>query len=82
MLLRLVGENAQPVDGEADIDRVGYYRYDPDGRREGEDPDKTFSEVVRDRVIDEAGGRSRLPTPQVNRGRCRRRTSGRAGDSC
>ena len=58
MLLRLVGENAQPVDGEADIDRVGYYRYDPDGRREGEDPDKTFSEVIRDRVIDEAGGRS------------------------
>ena len=58
MLLRLTGENAQPVDGEADIDRVGYYRYDPDGRREGEDPDKTFSEVIRDRVIDEVGGRT------------------------
>jgi hypothetical protein len=58
MLVRLVGENAQPVDGEAEIDRVGYYRYNPDGPREGEDPDKTFSEVIRDRVIDEAGGRS------------------------
>ena len=58
MLLRLIGENAQPVDGEADIDRVGYYRYDPDGPRDGEDPDKTFSEIIRDRVIDEAGGRS------------------------
>src|SRR5215208_4703149 len=58
MLVGLVGENAQPVDGEAEIDRVGYYRYDPDGPREGEDPDKTFSEVIRDRVIDEVGGRS------------------------
>src|SRR6266550_8971783 len=58
MLRRLVGENARPVDGEAEIDRVGYYRYDPDGPREGEDPDKTFSEVIRDRVIDEVGGRS------------------------
>jgi uncharacterized protein (TIGR03083 family) len=58
MLIRLVGENAQPVDGEAEIDRVGYYRYDPDGPREGESSDKTFSEVIRDRVIDEVGGRS------------------------
>jgi uncharacterized protein (TIGR03083 family) len=58
MLIRLVGENAQPVHGEAEIDRVGYYRYNPDGPREGEDPDKTFSEVIRDRVIDESGGRS------------------------
>ena len=57
MLHRLVGENARPVDGEPEIDRVGYYRYDPDGPREGEDPDKTFSEVIRDRVIDEVGGR-------------------------
>jgi uncharacterized protein (TIGR03083 family) len=57
MLLRLAGENARPVDGEAEIDRVGYYRYNPDGPREGEDPDKTFSEVIRDRVIDEVGGR-------------------------
>lgn len=55
---RLIGVNAQPVAGEAEIDRLGYYRYDPDGRREGEDPDKTFSEVIRDRVIDEVGGRS------------------------
>jgi uncharacterized protein (TIGR03083 family) len=58
MLLRLAGENARPVDGEAEIDRVGYYRYDPDGPRDGEDPGKTFSEVIRDRVIDEVGGRS------------------------
>jgi uncharacterized protein (TIGR03083 family) len=58
MLLRLVGENARPVAGEAEIDRVGYYRYDPVGPREGEDPDKTFSEVIRDRVIDEVAGRS------------------------
>jgi len=59
MLCRLVGENARPVDGEAEIDRAGYYRYDPDGPREGEDPDKTFSEIIRDRVIDEVGGRTR-----------------------
>jgi uncharacterized protein (TIGR03083 family) len=57
MLHRLVGENALPVEGEAEIDRVGYYRYDPDGPREGEDPAKTFSEVIRDRVIDEVDGR-------------------------
>jgi uncharacterized protein (TIGR03083 family) len=58
MLHRLVGENAQPVAGDAEIDRAGYYRYDPDGPREGEDPAMTFSEVIRDRVIDEVGGRS------------------------
>ena len=58
MLHRLVGENSQPVDGEAQIDRVGYYRYDPDGPREGEDPTRTFSEIIRDRVLDEVGGRS------------------------
>jgi uncharacterized protein (TIGR03083 family) len=58
MLLRLAGENARPVEGEAEIDRVGYYRYNPDGPRDGEDPEKTFSEVIRDRVIDEVGGRS------------------------
>lgn len=58
MLVRLVGENSQPFDGAAEIDRVGYYRYDPAGPREGEDPDKTFSEVIRDRVIDEAGSRT------------------------
>jgi uncharacterized protein (TIGR03083 family) len=58
MVLRLVGENAVPVNGEAEIDRVGYYRYDPDGPREGESSDRTFSEVIRDRVIDEVHGRS------------------------
>lgn len=58
MLVRLAGENAQPVDGQAEVDRVGYYGYDPDGPREGEEPDKTFSEVIRDRVIDEVAGRS------------------------
>jgi uncharacterized protein (TIGR03083 family) len=58
MLIRLVGANAEEVGGEAEIDRVGYYRYDPVGPREGEDPDKTFSEIIRDRVIDEVGGRS------------------------
>jgi uncharacterized protein (TIGR03083 family) len=58
MLHRLVGANAQPVAGPPDIDRVGYYRYDPEGPREGEDPDKTFSEVIRDRVLEEVGGRS------------------------
>lgn len=58
ILHRLVGENTQPVDGKAEIDRVGYYRYDPDGKREGEDPEKTFSEIIRDRVIGEVQGRS------------------------
>lgn len=58
MLVRLVGENARPVGGVAEIDRVGYYGYDPDGPREGEDPARTFSEVIRDRVIEEAEGRS------------------------
>jgi uncharacterized protein (TIGR03083 family) len=58
ILLRLVGENAQAVDGDAEIDRVGYYRYDPNGPREGETSGKTFSEVVRDRVIDEVRGRA------------------------
>jgi hypothetical protein len=57
MLIRLVGENCHLVEGEAEIDRVGYYRFDPDGPREGEDPNKSFSEIVRDRVIAEAGGR-------------------------
>jgi uncharacterized protein (TIGR03083 family) len=58
ILHRLVGENARAVEGEAEIDRVGYYRYDPDGPREGEDSDQTFSEIIRDRVIDEVGGRN------------------------
>jgi uncharacterized protein (TIGR03083 family) len=58
MLIRLVGDNARPADGSAEIDRVGYYRFDPDGPREGEDAGKTFSEVIRDRVLDEVGGRS------------------------
>ena len=58
MLIRLVGANAEQVGGTPEIDRVGYYRYDPEGPREGEDPDKTFSEIIRDRVIDEVGGRT------------------------
>jgi uncharacterized protein (TIGR03083 family) len=41
ILDRLVGENARPVDGKAVSDRVGYYRFDPDGPREGEDPNLT-----------------------------------------
>lgn len=58
MLVRLVGANAEPVAGPPQIDRVGYYRYDPDGPREGEDSARTFSEVIRDRVIEEAAGRN------------------------
>jgi len=58
MLHRLVGANAEEVAGAAEIDRVGYYGYDPDGPREGEDPSKTFSEVIRERVVDEVAGRS------------------------
>lgn len=58
ILHRLVGENAQPVRGDAEIDRVGYYRYDPAGPREGGDPNRTFSEIIRDRVIGEVGGRT------------------------
>jgi uncharacterized protein (TIGR03083 family) len=58
ILDRLVGENAQPAEGEAESDRVGYYRFDPDGPREGEDPNLTFSEVIRDRVVEEVGGRT------------------------
>lgn len=58
MLVRLAGENSEEVEGSPEIDRVGYYGYDPSGPREGEPPDKTFSEVIRDRVIDEVGGRS------------------------
>jgi uncharacterized protein (TIGR03083 family) len=61
MLVRLVGDNARSVGGTAEIDRVGYYRYEPDGPREAEGegraPGRTFSEVIRDRVIDEVGGR-------------------------
>jgi uncharacterized protein (TIGR03083 family) len=57
ILIRLVGENATPVDREAETDRVGYYRYDPAGPRDGDDSGRTFSEVVRDRVIDEVAGR-------------------------
>jgi uncharacterized protein (TIGR03083 family) len=58
MMQRLVTYNAQAVNGPAEIDRVGYYGYDPDGPREGEDPSKTFSEVIRDRVVEEAGTRT------------------------
>lgn len=59
MLERLPGYADMRVDGQAEIDRVGYYRYDPDGRREGEDPSKTFSEVIRDRVVEETAGRTK-----------------------
>lgn len=58
MLIRLVGGNSQPVAGGAEIDRVGYYRYDPDGPREGEDPAKSFSEIIEERVIEEVAGRT------------------------
>jgi uncharacterized protein (TIGR03083 family) len=58
MMHRLVGANIEPVEGPAESDRVGYYGYNPDGPREGEDQQKTFSEVIRDRVIEESGGRS------------------------
>ena len=58
MLLRLVGENARDVGGEPEIDRVGYYGYDPHGPREHEDPSVTFSEVIRARVIGEVAGRT------------------------
>lgn len=59
MLVRLTGENANPVQGSAEIDRVGYYRYDPDGPRDGEDPAKTFSEVIKERVIEEVAASGR-----------------------
>jgi uncharacterized protein (TIGR03083 family) len=58
MLIRLVGENAEPVAGSAQIDRVGYYRYEPDGPREDDEPGKTFSEVIKERVIEEVRGRT------------------------
>ncbi len=57
MCLRLVGEHSQPAEGEAEIDRVGYYSYDPNEPREDE-PEKTFSEHIRDRVIGEVQDRS------------------------
>ncbi|MEX0875593.1 MAG: maleylpyruvate isomerase family mycothiol-dependent enzyme [Actinomycetota bacterium] len=46
------------VKAKPEIDRAGYYGFDPNGPRDGEDQGKTFSEVVRDRVIDEVAGRS------------------------
>jgi uncharacterized protein (TIGR03083 family) len=58
ILLRLVGENAIAVDREAEIDRVGYYRYDPAGPRDDDGSDRTFSEVIRDRVLGEVAERS------------------------
>lgn len=58
MMQRLVSYNAQAVEGGPEIDRSGYYGYDPDGPREGEDPNKTFSEVIRERVVAEAASRS------------------------
>jgi uncharacterized protein (TIGR03083 family) len=58
MLVRLVGDNARDVGGEPEIDRVGYYGYDPHGPRQDEDPALTFSDVIRERVIGEVGGRT------------------------
>ncbi len=58
MMVRLPTYVDQSVDGPAEIDRNSYYSYDPQGPREGEDASKTFSEFIRDRVIDEVGGRS------------------------
>lgn len=46
------------MQGHAEIDRVGYYRYEPHSPRAGEDPDTTLSEVIRDRVINEVGRRN------------------------
>jgi uncharacterized protein (TIGR03083 family) len=57
MLRRLAGGHSAPADGEAEIDRAGYYAYDPDGPRQGEEASKTFSEAIRDRVLEEAVGR-------------------------
>ena len=57
MCLRLVGEHSQPAEGKAEIDRVGYYGYDPNEPREDE-PEKTFSQHIKDRVIDEVQDRS------------------------
>jgi uncharacterized protein (TIGR03083 family) len=58
MMVRLPTYVELKVDGPAEIDRSSYYGYDPDGPREEEDPSKSFSEFIRDRVIDEAGSRS------------------------
>jgi uncharacterized protein (TIGR03083 family) len=58
ILVRLVGENATAVDREPETDRVGYYRYDPEGPRDDDDSGRTFSDVVRDRVLDEVAGRT------------------------
>ena len=57
MLGRVLGYVEMRVDGPAEIDRVGYYQYDPDGPREDE-PEKSFSDSIRDRVVEEAAGRS------------------------
>lgn len=58
MMRRLVGENSNEVEGDAEIDRIGYYEYDPFGPRDDEPSDKNFSESIRDRVIAEVRGRS------------------------
>lgn len=58
ILVRLVGANAEAFRGKPEIDRVGYYRYDPDGPRDGEDPGKTFSDVIRERVTNEVADRT------------------------
>jgi uncharacterized protein (TIGR03083 family) len=56
MMVRLPNYAQQKVDATAEIDRSSYYGYDPDGPRE-EEPDKTFSEFIKDRVIGEVAGR-------------------------
>ena len=57
MMVRQPKYAARKVDGPAEIDRSSYYAYDPDGPRP-EETSKSFSEFIRDRVIDEAGQRS------------------------
>jgi uncharacterized protein (TIGR03083 family) len=57
MMVRLPKYADLNVDGPAEIDRSSYYGYDPDGPRP-EETSKTFSDFIRDRVIDEAGDRS------------------------
>lgn len=56
MMVRHPGYAEKRVDGPAVIDRSSYYGYDPQGPRE-DAPDKSFSEAIRDRVIDEVAGR-------------------------
>jgi uncharacterized protein (TIGR03083 family) len=79
MLVRLVGDNAREVAGEVEIDRVGYYGYDPDGPRQDEDPALTFSEVIRERVIGEVAGRTPEQLQEALRAGVERAFDGLAG---